>query len=198
MASREIILDISVLEGVNNMCDPASAAIGGTMAVATIYSAQQQREAGKSQEKYYQFLAGLSEKNRGEALAQGEENAALAKEQGITTLKNFKQQKAAFQGSQKAAMAASGIQGATAEDIILDSADRLRMDEMAIQYNTEMDIYNAKRGAQIQSNLLNQQAGQYRYQGAMARVGGDMSSFGTLLSGGGQTAFSAYQINKQS
>lgn len=180
------------------MCDPATIGVSAVMVGATLYSAQQQREAGKSQEQYYQFLAGLSEKNRGEALAQGEENAYFAQEEGVRTLKDFQDQKDVFRGAQKTAMAASGIQGATAEDIILDSNDRMRMDELAIQYNTEMNIYNAKRGAQIQGNMLNQQANQYRFQGSMARIGGDMQSFGTLLSGGAQTAITGHNIYSKS
>jgi hypothetical protein len=179
------------------MCS-AEGAVLGAMGAATVYSAIQTKKAGKSQEAYYQYMASLSEKNREEALVQGEENAYYAQEQGIQTLREFKDQKSKFQGTQKASLAAAGIQGVTAEDIITDSETRLKMDEIAIQYNTELAVYGAKRSATIQGQMLTQQAAQYGYQGAAARIGSTMASYGTLLSGGAQTALTGYQMNKQS
>lgn len=153
----------------------ATAASGG-------YSAYSQYQQGKAENKYYNSLASQREQEGRIALEQGDQQSKAIQDTASFEGKELKKDQARFSASQRAAMAAAGIAGVTAEDIGLDTLSKQQQDEFALRYNADLNSYEAKTQAKYKDYALRTEAGQLRYQGAVAKASGKKQAFGTLLS----------------
>jgi hypothetical protein len=153
----------------------ATAAAGGTQAYG-------QYQSGVAQNKMYQFQADQNRMEGNLAVTRGQKQSELIQDTASREGKRLKTDQAGFSASQRAAMAASGVTGVTAQDITSDSFSKQRLDELALRYNYDTKSYEVTEGAKYQKYALDTQADQLSLAGKNAKKAGKMNAFGTLLS----------------
>lgn len=199
------------------MCDPGTLTITA-MAVTAVsggLSAYGQVQQGEAQKKMYDYQAALNVQNAVNLRRRTEEEKKALKstsEANITVEQNAAMEEskilaadvARLSGSQKATIGALGVGGATAADILLDTTDKARLDQLAIRYNanlqswriredTKQNIWSLEEGTKQQEWALGEEAKQYRFAGKEARRSGRLNAGITLLS----TAASMAMIGMQ-
>lgn len=181
------------------MCEPTTlltvAAIGLTVAGGAS-SAYSQYQTGAAQNKYYNQMAENSNTEAGYALAEGQQalkagelQSKLIQDTQAQEGKALKTQHAEFNAASRAALAANGVYGVTAQDIETSNISKERLDEMALRYNADVkswevgvDAQYKNQGKKYSAWQSNIQADQYRYQGKAAAYAGKVGAFTTLLS----------------
>ena len=103
---------------------------------------------------------------------------------------------AEISASQRAALAANGIPlyGGTAADIGLDTANKTKMDELAIRFNADTKSWETNQQARDFNWQSQNQAQQYRYAGQNAKRAGKANAFSTILSTAASTGMSAWNM----
>lgn len=153
------------------MCEPATialaaSAIGGTMSAVGAY---QQGQVAKATGRNNQIMAEYAAKD---SIRRGDEQA-----------NKIQQQARALKGSQRASMAAKGLDlnvGTSAE--LQDQTDFFGdTDASTARFNASRDAWSSRAGG---ANA--------RAQGDAAARQGNLQAFGTLLSTGGQVASKWY------
>lgn len=156
------------------MCEPttlalAASAIGGTMQAVGLY---QQGQVAKQVGRNNQIMAEYAAQD---AIRRGDEQA-----------NKIQQQARALKGSQRASMAAKGLDlgvGTAAE--LQDQTDFFgAVDASTARFNAQRDAWSSRAGG---ANA--------RAQGDAAARQGNLQAFGTLLTTGGQVA-SKWYTNK--
>ncbi len=176
---------------VKKMCNPA--AVMGIQAAGMAYSAMSNYQQGIAQKNYYDYAATQSEKQAILAEKQGVQAADNARDVGAESTKSFKRQAAQLEGAQKVAIGANlGSGSKTAEQIVGDTFDKEKMDEMAIKYNADVEAWRAVNEANLKSFDLRSQAAGYRMAGKQAKKAGKIGAINDLLSGAGQVAGTWY------
>lgn len=144
----------------------ATAAI--LLATSSVASAVTQASAAKSQGKFAQqqaeSQARLSEMQSEDALKRGQKEAA-----------NVKKKANLLQGSQRAAMAAQGIDvsSGSAGDILAETAESGSLDALTVKNNAFREAWGYRA-----------QASQQRFEGRMKRSASQFEARNTLLVGG--------------
>jgi hypothetical protein len=178
---------ITFLLGGLKMCNPA--AIGmGAQAFGGIMSARNYEAQGDMQSNYYKYLAKQKENEAGLTLTTAEKNVTAIQDAATQQKKDWAQGLAKTEGAQRVAMAASGVTGVTAEDLIKDTFDRAKMDELAIQYNADMRSWEARQGAQMQALDLRSKANEFSLSATNAKFAGRLNAQASLLGGAGNVA----------
>ena len=134
-------------------------------------------QQGKATEKQYEYQAKVEEENA--KIAQ--QNANVQRQQGIEEARLQRLKTASVIGSQKAAMAANGVditQG-TAVDVVSDTAAMGELDALQTQYNYEMKAMGYEAEA---NNFLNQ-ANLDRISGKNAYQAGKINAISQGLGG---------------
>lgn len=164
----------------------------GLQAAGSIFGASSSDQAGRAQAGYYRYLGQQNEFQARVVEAAGSRQAgniqdAAAVEYG-KHLRNVKQ----VEGAQQAAGAAAGMAGTvTAEDIARDTANKARLDELAIRYNADSQADEVLRTAGITAfNLRSEAAGQ-RSAATQAERTGKRQATATLLGGASTIASTA-------
>lgn len=143
------------------------------MAAGTAVQAIGQYQAGKAQERAYEYNAQVNERNAKVA----EEKAAYEAERQASKMRRAI-------GAQRAAMGASGYQIlGSALDLQDDTVIQGELDRQAIMYGGATEATNFRSEAQMS-----------RMQGKAAASAGKTAAFGTLLSGAGQTGYAGKQM----
>lgn len=167
------------------MCSPGL--ILPVMAVATAAAsggikAYGEYQAGKSQDRYYRYLAEQNERLAETEERTAEQKTSIAQNEAAQRAKELKGDVSRVKGAQKAAMAAMGIAGSvTGEEILLDTTNRARMDEYSIRYNADIQSWAAKKEAVEKGWALRNQATLYRFAGKQARTAAAINMTSTLL-----------------
>lgn len=178
------------------MCNPA--AVMGIQAASAGYSAIASYNQGLAQKNYYDYAAKQSDKQADLAIQQGTQAADAARDVGAETTKSFKRQAARLEGAQRVAIGANlGGGSKTAEQIVADTFDKEKMDEMAIKYNADVEAWRAANEANLKAFDLRSQAEGQRIAGKEAKRAGKIGAINDLLSGAGQVAGTWY-ANKMS
>jgi len=152
------------------------------MAVAGGVSAYGQMKQGAAENKYYQALADQNVKQGELALKTGEQKTTLAQNEAAQKAKELGMKVRETQGTQRAAMAASGTAGSlTAADVMGNTIDKAAMDEFNIQYNADVVSWGAKKEAEETNWALNNQANLYRFAGKNAKRAANIAATQTLL-----------------
>ncbi len=146
----------------------ASAIAGITQAVGAVMSAQAEARAYERQARIAELNAQLAEQQAKDAVSRGLEEEARLREQGRQ-----------FVGSQRAALAASGVSSASgsAEDVLSSSFYGIERDAAAIRLNAEREQWAHLVERANQRNL----AGQYTGAASAARKAGWLQAGTTLL-----------------
>ena len=178
------------------MCDPISIGIGLT-AVSTGLGAYGQYQEGRANAKQYEYSAAVARQEGEAALKRGETQANLiqdsAKAEGLRQAQSVAQ----LSASQRAALAANGITGVTSEDITLDTANKAKMDEMAIRHNADLQSWSAKNQGIYENWQSQAQATQYDAAAKNAKKASKIGIFSTLLGGAAQVAGGFGQLSQK-
>lgn len=152
----------------------ATAASGGIKA----YGEYQQ---GKSQQKYYSYLAEQNEHEAEAAQKTAEQQTDIFQNEAAQRSKELQGDVRRAKGSQRAAMAAAGIYGVTADDIISDTINKAKLDAANIRYNADVQSWSANKEAVEKGWALRNQATLFRAAGKQARQTAAINMTSTLL-----------------
>jgi len=78
-------------------------------------------------------------------------------------------------------MAAMGIYGVTADDILTDTTNRAKLDAANIRYNADVASWSANKEASEKAWALRNQAKLYRFSGKNAKTAANINMANTLL-----------------
>lgn len=162
-------------------CDPLTITGVVLTAAAGGVTAYGQYQAGKAQDKYYQYLSQQNEREAEAAQQTAEQQVTIAQNEAAQRAKELKGDVSRVKGAQKAAMAAMGIYGVTAEDILADTANRAKLDEANIRYNADIASWAARKEAAERGWALRNQATLFRFAGKQARQAAAINVTSTLL-----------------
>jgi hypothetical protein len=115
----------------------------GIMMAGTIagggYAMSAQNTAGKTQNTLYQNQAAYRLQQAEQAKKAADRNITTTQMQASQEAKTLAAKAGAVEGTQKATLAASGVGSGsvTAEDVITDTFDRAKLDEIALRYNAD-------------------------------------------------------------
>lgn len=172
------------------MCDPLTITAVGLTAAAGGIGAYNQYQEGVATKNYYDAQAQQAQNEGQLALQQGQKQSELIQDTAKVQGKQLKTSQSQFNASQRAEMAASGLQGGSAEDILNTSFNTQQMDEMALRYNANVKSWETTESAKYKNYALGVQADQYRVAGKNAKRAGKMNAFSTLLGTAGSLAMS--------
>lgn len=146
------------------------------------YSATNAYQQGVAEKKYYDLQADQS-RAEGEAIAkagqsQSERIQDTAKEQG----KKFAGEATAFASTQRATMAAMGLSGSTAENIVSSTFGKQELDKNLIRYNADVKSWETLTEAGYKNWTSNALADQYNMAGKMAKKKGTAEMTKAILS----------------
>lgn len=163
------------------MCVPLAAAAIATTVAAGGFTAYSQYQSGAASNKYYQYMSDQSRQEGQLALKQGEAQSTAIQEQAKLQGKQLSTNQSEFNASQRAAMAAAGVTGVTAEDIVSSTFNKENLDKSLLRYNADLKSYESTSNAAYRNWASNVQADQLTYQGKAAKYAGKTQAFSTLL-----------------
>jgi hypothetical protein len=165
------------------MCDPVSLTVTGVVLAAAAggVTAYGQYQSGKAQSKYYNYLAEQNEIEAQAAEKTAEQQSTIAQNEAAQKAKELKGDVSRVKGAQKAAMAAMGIYGVTADDILTDTTNRAKLDAANIRYNADVASWAANKEGSEKAWALRNQAKLYRYSGKNAMTAAKLNMTSTLL-----------------
>lgn len=181
------------------MCNPAFMAMG-TTAVGSGIQAYGDIKAGKAQSSYYQFLAGQNNAQAIEVEKAGVADVTGIQTQAALTTEQKGREVARVEGTQKAAMAASGVNSdsTTSQDIALDTATAAARDAAAIKYNADIKAFSTAREATLKAAALRQQANEFGDASVNSVKTGGLNATSSLLNGATQVADQWYKYSQTS
>lgn len=181
------------------MCEVATATLALT-AAATAMSAYGMYAQGQQQQKQAEYQAAVANNNaivanQNAAIQDRAAQDALAR--GRIDEQQHRLKVAQMKGSQRSALAASGVQVDTgsALDVVADTALMGEMDALTIRSNAEREAYSFLVGAynaRAQASTLQAESGLYRMTGANAARNGAFGAGTTLLGGAAQIGANYY------
>lgn len=138
--------------------------VAGTAVVLSItasavagFSAYQQ---GRAQEDMYKAQADMANRQAEQAEIEAQKESELIQDQAAKESKQLRREQLRLMAKQKASLAAMGISGVTAEDIIADTTKIQEDDKSTLRWNADTASWEAKTTGDYQS-------WQYRGQSAM-------------------------------
>ena len=117
-------------------------------------------EQAKQTGAYYRALANQNAREADEALTTADLQETIYQNEAANQSKELQSQERTMEGSQIAAMAAMGIYGVTADDILKDTRNKNKLDEINLRYNADIQSWSARREGKQESWALRQQ-GEY-------------------------------------
>jgi len=168
------------------MCAPLVAMAPYLLTAAStgmqMYSAYQE---GASQSRYYNAVAEQKRQEGAAALARGEKQSELIQDTAKMEGKQFAGQKAKFNASQAAQMAAQGmdLSSVTSGDITFDSLQKEKLDEYAIRFNADSRAWETKESAKYNNWALQNEAEQMKFAAKNAKTASYNNMFSSLLGG---------------
>ena len=111
--------------------------------VATGYTMFSQYQQGKAQEKMYQAQADQARYEAKAAEDRAQSQAELAQDQGKAESVKLRRQQMKFLANQEANMAAMGISGVSAEDVIADTTMIQEQDKSTLKWNADQASWEA-------------------------------------------------------
>ena len=150
-------------------------------AAASGVSAYGSYQEGKTQDKYYKYLADQNDREA-EALQQtAEQQTTIAQNEAAQKSKELKGEVSTVKGAQAAAMAAMGIYGVTAQDVLNDTTNKAKLDEANIRYNADIQSWAARKEASDRGWALRNLSTLYRFAGKQARKAANLNMTSSLL-----------------
>jgi len=152
----------------------AQKAVVALMAAGTAMSAYGAYQQGKMQKQLYEYNAQVAE-----------QNSKLAQDKAEYDKEQLRRRYRKISGSQRVAYAKGGVDSSTGTPLFVQ-------EELAML--TEEDILMTQYNADLKSRGYQVEAAQARYTGAAAYSAGKMRAASTLLTGGGQTMQTGYEL----
>lgn len=169
------------------MCDPITIGVAVT-AASTVYSGYSQYQAGAAESKQYQYQAEAARQQGAAELKRGEQQSNLIQDSAKDAGARQAQQLAQLSSGQRAALAANGVTGVTAQDVALSTARQGNIDEIALRHDADLQSWSATTDAQYKNWQDQQLADQYGIAAKNAKKTGARNAFSTLLGGAAQIA----------
>lgn len=119
-------------------------------------------QQGRAQEEMYQAEADMAYKQAAAAKEEAQREQELIQDQAAADSKKLRREQLRMLARQKASLAAMGISGVTAEDIIADTTRIQEEDKSTLRWNADTASWEAKTRGDFQS-------WQYQVQGVLAR-----------------------------
>jgi len=165
------------------------AVMAGASLAGGLLSAYGANQSGKSESKYYNYLAGLSEQNAKLSEAKGESDIHAVGAQEFQGVKDIHTKERETIGSQKASLVSgAGVGSKTAEQIVSDTETKTNLDEMALRYNADTEMKNIKIGADTEAFNYRTQAAGYKVAGKNAKAASKLQAMSSILGGGTSAA----------
>lgn len=163
------------------MCLSLALALTAVSGAVSAYGSYSQ---GKSQEAAYKYAAGQNKLAADAAIARAQKQSELVQDTAKAEGKQQAVKTAQMIGAQRAAMAAMGIDpsSVTAQDVVLDSYSKSKMDEAMIRRNADSQTWALNEQAKADQWQLLSQADQYTTAGRQAKKAGTIGAFSSLLS----------------
>jgi hypothetical protein len=154
------------------------------MAVAGAVSAYGQYQQGQAQKSAALAAADASRLEGQYAVRTAAKQAELIQETASIENKSAAVKAAEVGASQRAAMAASGVDtsSVTSQDIAVDTLSKAKLDEMMIRRNANLNSWDVTEEAKARKWALDNQAQQQAFKGKQAAKAGAIGAFTTLLS----------------
>lgn len=177
------------------MCLPLIAAAAVVSAVASggvaAYGSYQQGQAQKAQ---YNYQAAVAQQQANLAQRNADQNSTIVAQQGAAQSQAAARKALQVQGAQTAAMAANGVAGSvTSSDVKVDAFDTAKLDQLSIQYNTNLKQYGIQNDAQGQIFGLNTESQEDQIAGKNAEFAGNIGAASSILSTASQVAGTGLQ-----
>jgi hypothetical protein len=165
------------------MCDPVSLTVTGVVLAAAAggVTAYGQYQSGKAQDKYYNYLAEQNEREAEAAQKTADQQSTIVQNEAAQKAKELKGDVSRVKGAQKAAMAAMGIYGVTADDILTDTTNKAKLDEANIRYNADVTSWSVNKEAAERGWALRNQSKLFRFAGKQAMTAAKINMTSTLL-----------------
>lgn len=177
----------------------------GATAASGVYSAYSSIQSGNAQSKMYEYQA--DQLNQQKTLAQqtADLNSKLNQDTASQQGKQLMNQTKELYGSQKATLAAQGVGGGsvTAEDIMSNTFNKAKLDQIALRYNADVKSWEYQNeaknqiwGLTNQQNYLNtaaknaKKAGYSNATSTLLMTAASMAATGLLAGAGASTAAS--------
>jgi len=166
-------------------------AVGATVASGA-YSAHSQYAQGLAQKNLYKAQAAQAREQGALAIRESERQSTLVQDTAKEEGKRLKESQAEFNASTRASMAAAGVYGGTAEDILSNNINKEQRDEMALRYNADVKSWEAITQGRYSKWASDVESENLEYAGRQAKKAGKRAAIGTLLG----TAGSAFNMVK--
>lgn len=162
------------------MCSVMGAAMTaqGAGGVLSAYSSINQ---GRMQERQYNFMADTKDLQAKVIETTAERQVTDTADAAARDTAKLNRQGRQFAASQRAAMAAAGVEGVTAEDLAGDTQDKLALDEAAIRFNANSQSLAIRRAADMEAWSLRTGGRMDRIYGADARAAGNIGAISSIL-----------------
>ncbi len=159
----------------------------GVMVVGTIvttaYSAYAQYQQGLAQEAMWQAEADMATAKAASERERADIKSDMAQDQGMAEDRKLKRRQLQLIGKQKAELAAMGISGVTAEDIMSDTLQVQDMDTATLHYNADLASWEAKTTGDYNEWALKNEAAMARASKINTRKATRTAITGTLIDG---------------
>lgn len=160
------------------------------MAGVSLSSAYIQSQEEKMQGQYQQSVSNMNaavlDAQANDAIVRGETAAAEALRSGNVSASNIKKDAKRVSGSQRAALAAQGIDvsSGSASDVLSETEIQSEQDFNRAKYFSKLDAITIKNNAWREAWGFKVESTNTRFSGNMARSAGDFKASNTLLTGG--------------
>ena len=158
--------------------------VAGVMALQGIsgaYSAYSSYQAGQDQNEYYKYVARQNEREAEIVQRSSDRQVSYIQDQAARDSAKVSEDERRIAASQRAVMAASGVQGVTAEDIALDTMSKADKDRLAVRYNADLRTFETQQETGYRVLDLKNQAAMNRIAGKNAKAAGILEASTGLL-----------------
>lgn len=153
----------------------------GVQVGAGVMQARNQYKEGMAAASYQNYQAKVAEQEAEMATRIGAQQTRLINQQASFQSKRLARDQAKEGSSQRAAMAAAGIQGGTAGDIEQETVSNHLLDQATLRYNADVDAYGVQSDATYRSYAAKSQAAQFRTAANYSKSAAKRNAFTTLL-----------------
>ena len=173
--------------------------VAGVMAlqgVSGAYSSYSAYQAGQDQNEYYKYVARQNEREAEIVQRSSDRQVEYIQDQAARDSAKVSEDARRIGASQRAVLAASGVQGVTAEDIAIDTLSKADKDRLAVRYNADLRTFETQQETGYRVADLKNQAAMNRIAGKNAKAAGIMNASTGLLNTATSMANTWYMDSK--
>lgn len=153
----------------------------GLQVAGGVMQARSQYQAGMASAAYNDYLSKQAEQEAIATERVGKAQSAAIQETAAFRSKGLARSQAKESSSQRAALAAAGVQGVSAENIVGDTSNVQAMDRATLRYNADLDSWQTMTDSTYRAYAARNQASQYKAAAGFERSAAKRNAFTTLL-----------------